>query len=320
VEKVSLVHVQDLRLSYGKKVIFDDARFALGPHDRVGLVGANGTGKSTLLKILIGTQQPDGGRIQLQRKARAGYLPQELSDLPPGTLLESVLSSVPGRSELEERLRSTEEDLGEATEEAEQLELSQTLADLHDELEHFEERHGKRRAERILGGLGFDGEQFDRPVTVLSGGWRMRAALAGLLLQDPDLLLLDEPTNHLDLPSLAWFDAFLRSSKKALVLISHDRDFMNRQVNRILSLEVEGLRSYAGNYDEYRRVREQEEEQLEAQAARQAAQRAETQAFIDRFRAKATKARQVQSRIKMLEKQEVVQVREERARGRVRVP
>jgi ATP-binding cassette subfamily F protein 3 len=317
---MSLLVVQDLRLAFGKKVIFDDARFALGPRDRVGLVGANGTGKSSLLRILVGQQAPDSGRIQFSRRTRVGYLPQELTELPGGTLLASVLSSVPGRDELEARLAATQAQLADAQEEAEQLELSQTLADLHDELDHFEERHGRVRAERILSGLGFSAAQREGPVEALSGGWRMRAALAGLLLQDPDLLLLDEPTNHLDLPSLAWFDAFLRSSHKALLLISHDREFMNRHVRRVLALEPEALRGYTGDYDDYRRQREAEEEQLEAQAARQAAQRAETQEFIDRFRAKATKARQVQSRIKLLEKQEVITVREHRARVRFRFP
>jgi len=317
---VSLVVVQELGLSFGKKALFRDARFALGPHDRVGLVGANGTGKSSLLRILVGTQSPDQGRIQFRRKARTGYLPQELSEFPEGPLLQAVLSSVPGRDALEGRLAATEEDLARGDAEADPLELAQTLADLHDELDHFEERHGRHRAERILSGLGFEARAFEQPVSSLSGGWRMRAALAGLLLQDPDLLLLDEPTNHLDLPSMTWFDNFLKTSKKALLLVSHDRDFMNRQIDRVLSLEPEGLRSYVGNYDDYRRQREEEEAQLQAQAARQAAQRAQTEAFIDRFRAKATKARQVQSRIKLLEKQEVIAVRETRAQVRFRFP
>jgi ATP-binding cassette, subfamily F, member 3 len=317
---VSLVIADELSVSYGSKVLFDGASFTIGFHDRIGLVGANGTGKSTLLKILAGQLTPDSGEVRYSRRVRAGYLPQELSALPEGNLLDSVLSSVPGREQLDERLRATEAELASAKDEAEQLELAQVLADLHAELDHFDERFGRHHAERILVGLGFRERDFEKPTTALSGGWRMRAALAGLLLQDPDLLLLDEPTNHLDLPTLAWFDELLRRSSKALVLISHDRDFLNRQIGRVLSLEMEGLRSYVGNYDEYRRLRALEVEQLESAAARQATKRAQTEAFIDRFRAKASKASQVQSRIKQLAKEEVIEVAQERARVAFRFP
>jgi ATP-binding cassette subfamily F protein 3 len=317
---MSLVIAQDICLSYGKKVLFDNESFTLGPKDRVGLVGANGTGKSSLMKILAGVQHPDSGTLTYRRKARIGYLPQELAGLPQGSVVEAVMSTVPGRDALEARLRDTEEALAGAASEEEQLELAQTLADLHTELDHFEEHYGRHHAERILKGLGFREADLAKPTGALSGGWRMRAALAGLLLQDPDLLLMDEPTNHLDVPTLAWFDGFLKRSNKALVLISHDRDFLNRQVGRILSLEVEGLRSYVGNYDTYKRQRAEEMEQLKAQAERVEARKAELQAFIDRFGAKATKARQAQSRAKMLEKMEDVQVLEERATMRFRFP
>jgi ATP-binding cassette subfamily F protein 3 len=309
---MSLVTVRDLCLSYGSKILFDNESFAIGPQDRIGLVGANGTGKSSLMKILAGAMSPDSGELRYSRRARAGYLPQELVGLPEGSLVDSVLSAVPGRDELEARLKALEAALAESPEEEEALELAQQLADLHEELDHFEERHGRHRAERILTGLGFKQTELGKPTATFSGGWRMRAALAGLLLQDPDLLLLDEPTNHLDLPTLTWFDGFLRSSRKAMVLISHDRDFLNRQIGRVLSLEVEGTRTYAGDYEDYKRQRAEEVEQLTARAERQAAKRAEMQAFIDRFRAKASKAAQAQSRMKMLEKEEIIQVLEER--------
>ena len=317
---MSLVIAQDISLAYGKKVLFDEDNFTLGPRDRVGLVGANGTGKSSLMKIIAGAAQPDGGTVQYSRRARAGYLPQEIAGLPEGTVVEAVMSTVPGRDSLESRLKETEGALAAATDEEEQLELAQTLADLHAELDDFENRYGRHHAERILKGLGFKDADLSKPTQALSGGWRMRAALAGLLLQDPDLLLLDEPTNHLDVPTLAWFDGFLRRSNKAMVLISHDRDFLNRQINRVVSLEMEGVREYAGNYEDYKRQRAEEMVLLQARAEKVEQRRAELQGFIDRFGAKATKAKQAQSRAKMLAKLEKVAVLEERQTMKFRFP
>jgi len=317
---MSLLHARGLSVRYGPKVLLDGASFALGHHDRAGLIGPNGSGKSTLLKILAGQIEPDGGAVQLVRKARAGYLPQELSELPPGSILDGVLASVPGRSWLQARLASAEAALAQAATEEEQVELGGELAELHEQLAHHEELYGRHRAEEILGGLGFARPELLRPASELSGGWKMRAALAALLLQDPELLLLDEPTNHLDVPTLEWFDSFLRRSRKALLLVSHDREFLDRQIDRVLSLEPEGLRAYAGNYERYLELRAAEEERLAAQAEKQSRRRAQMQAFIERFRAKATKARQVQSRVRLLEKEEIVQVREERGTVRFRFP
>src|SRR4051812_27257670 len=317
---MSLLHARGLSIRYGPKVLLETANFALGHHDRAGLIGPNGSGKSTLMKILAGRIEPDAGSVQLVRRARAGYLPQELSELPPGSLIDGVLGSVPGRIWLQSRIAAVEVALGAASTEEEQVELGGELAELHEELAHHEELYGRHRAGEILSGLGFAQVAMERPASALSGGWKMRAALAALLLQDPELLLLDEPTNHLDVPTLDWFDAFLRRSRKALVLVSHDREFLDRQIDRVLSFEPEGLRSYAGNYERYLELRAQEEELLTAQAGRQQKRRAQMQAFIERFRAKATKARQVQSRVKLLEKEEIVEVREERATVRFRFP
>ena len=310
---MSLLIATHVSLSYGKKVLFDDASLTIGPHDRIGLVGANGTGKSTLLRILVGAVTPDEAKLVFRRDTRVGYLPQDLAALPQGSLVESVMSLVPGRDALDQRLAHTEGLLKAATAEAEQLELAGALAELHEERDHFEEHYGKHRAAQILLGLGFRTADFERAVTELSGGWKMRAALAGLLLQDPDLLLLDEPTNHLDLPTLTWFGGFLKRSRKAMVLISHDRAFLNQQVNRIVSLELEGVRSWTGDYDDYQRLRAEEAERLLAQAQRQEAKRAQLQAFVNRFKAKASKAAAAQSKMKVLEKMERIEVREDRA-------
>src|SRR5437868_6200027 len=317
---MSLLHAHALAVRYGPKVLLDGASFALGHHDRAGLIGPNGSGKSTLLKILAGQIEPDRGTVQLVHRSRAGYLPQELSELPPGSVIDGVLASVPGRSWLQGRVAAVEAGLAQAATEEEQVELGGELAELHEQLAHHEELYGRYRAEEILGGLGFARPELSRPASELSGGWKMRAALAALLLQDPELLLLDEPTNHLDVPTLEWFDSFLRRSRKALLLVSHDREFLDRQIDRVLSLEPEGLRAYAGNYERYLELRAAEEERLAAQAEKQSRRRAQMQAFIERFRAKATKARQVQSRVRLLEKEEIVQVREERATVRFRFP
>ncbi|HEX9573915.1 MAG TPA: ABC-F family ATP-binding cassette domain-containing protein, partial [Myxococcales bacterium] len=317
---MSLLIARGLSLRYGGKVLLDGASFVLGARDRAGLIGPNGSGKSSLLKVLAGGLEPDAGQVQLVRRSRAGYLPQELAELPPGSILEGVLASVPGRRQLEGRLEAAQAGLEAATSEEEQVELGGELAGLHEELAHHEERYGRHRAEEILTGLGFAPTQLSRPAAELSGGWRMRAALAALLLQDPELLLLDEPTNHLDVPTLEWFDETLRRSRKALVLVSHDREFLDRHVSRVLALEPEGLRTYPGNYEDYLAARAAEEEQLLAKAERQQKRRAQTLAFIERFRAKATKARQVQSRIRQLEKEELIEVREEHATVRFRFP
>jgi ATP-binding cassette subfamily F protein 3 len=317
---MSLVAATGLSLAYGEKVLLGDAALAVGAHDRIGLVGANGTGKSSLMKILAGQLAPDAGTLVFRRGARAGYLPQDVAALPDLPLVDAVLASVPGRTALDERLHAAEAALAAAATEEEQLELAQALAELHDALDHFEERFGRHRAERILGGLGFGAADLDRPARTLSGGWKMRAALAALLLQDPDLLLLDEPTNHLDVPTLEWFDAFLRGSRRALLLVSHDREFLNRQIDRVLALEPEGLRSYAGDYDDYKRQRAQEEERLLSEARRQEAKRAQLETFIERFGAKNTKARQAKSKEKQLERMEEVQLLEHRATVRFRFP
>ncbi len=317
---MSLLTVSQLKLSYGPKTIFDGASFTVGPHDRCGLVGPNGTGKSTLLKIIVGQVQPDAGAVTLRKRARVGYLPQELSELPEGPLVETVLRAVPGKEALDERLALTEAQLAQATAEAEQMELAGLLADLHAERDHFDERFGRHRAEAILLGLGFTPADLERGTDTLSGGWRMRAALASLLLQDPDLLLLDEPTNHLDLPTLAWFDAFLKRSNKAFILICHDRGFLDSQIDHVIALEVDGVKTYPGKLEAYLEKRAVEYEHLLAAAERQQQRRAQMQQFIDRFRAKNTKARQVQSRIKQMAKEELIEIAQERDTVSFRFP
>ena len=301
---MSYIIASELRLQFGGQVILDGASFAVHEQDRIGLVGPNGSGKSTLLKILHGQSRPDSGDLTFARRLRVGYLPQDVLELSGGTLLASVLASVPGRAELEARLADVETALEQEDEEEEQIALAQALADVHEELAHFEEQFSQHEAVRILRGLGFTAADDERPVQDLSGGWKMRAALAGLLFQRPDVLLLDEPTNHLDVPTIQWVDEFLRGFRHALVLISHDRTFLNRQINRVLSFEMEGLRNYPGNYDQYVRLREEELRVIEAQAAKQDRVRKNMERYIARFRVSARRSSQAQSRIKALDRME----------------
>lgn len=317
---MSIVTAEQLSISFGNRQILDEESFAIQPGDRIGLIGPNGSGKSTLLRLLAKEREPDAGDIYYARGIKVGYLPQDILALPPGTLVDSVRSFVPGSDELRSSIVLLEAELHAAPDDEARIELGERLADLHTQLSDFEERYGRHRAESILAGLGFAEAEFARDISTFSGGWKMRAALAGLLLLQPDLLLLDEPTNHLDIPSLTWFDQFLRRFPKALLLISHDRDFLNRQIRRVLTFEPEGLRSYPGDYDSYRRQRAEEELNLEIRARRQAEERAVTQRFIDRFRYKASKARQVQSRIKQLARSEAITVRDQHATVRFRFP
>ena len=302
---MSLVVLDNICLAFGETTIVDDLNLRVGAGDRIGLIGPNGSGKTTVLRLLVGEQEADKGAVTKAARVRVGYLPQELVVAGGSDLLEFILSSVPGRGDLDGELRECESELERAHGEGDGdalMETAERVADIHERIDHFERFYTEHEAARILAGLGFTTADHQRDLGEFSGGWQMRAVLAALLFQQPDLLLLDEPTNHLDLPSVAWFSAFLKNYKRAFFLISHDREFLNEQVDRIVSFEMEGVRKYAGNYDLYVRQRAEEEEVLENQARNIEREREHMQRFVDRFRAQATKARAVQSRVKALEK------------------
>ncbi len=299
---MSLLIADDVHLQFRGRALFEGATLAVERRDRLGIIGANGTGKSTFLKIMVGAMAPDSGRITRARGLRVGYLPQELPEGAEGTLIDSVLEQAPRKKDVEARLAEAEAELHATEDPDQQVALAETLADLHAELSDLERLYGRHRAESILAGLRFKQHELAQPLSAFSGGWRMRAALAGLLFMGPDVLMLDEPTNHLDLPSVQWLNGFLRDYPHALVLICHDREFLNRHVSRVASLELEGLRTYKGNYDDYRVQRALEIELLENRAKRQEARTKELEAFVERFKAKASKARQAQSKAKQIEK------------------
>src|SRR5262245_65108858 len=321
---MSLVVLDEVTLFFGDRMIFDAASLRLGHDDRIGLIGPNGSGKTTLLKIVAGEQEIDDGKVTRANGVRVGWLPQDLAIAGGQSLIEMILSSVPGRVELDERLAAAEGELEEATrqgvEEGVLLDLAGDVGELHERIDHFERFFGEHEALAILAGLGFNPGDETRDLGELSGGWKMRGVLAGLLFQRPDVLLLDEPTNHLDLPSVAWFSEFLKRWNRCFILISHDREFLNEQIARVVSLELEGVRTYAGNYEKYLEQRAEEETILAGKAKNLARERERLTKFIDRFRAQANKARAVQSRVKMLEKMESVDTYEKRSVMRFSFP
>jgi len=303
---MSLVAVLDLSLSFSGKDLFKSVGFQVEAGDRIGLIGPNGSGKTSLLRLLVREISPDRGEIRIAEGTRIGYLPQDVHDTLSGTLLQSILDSIPGRARLRNEMGNIEKSLKKNLTEQEQERLAAKLAETHHEMNHLDEQFPLHKAEKILMGLGFRSDDLEMPVSTLSGGWKMRAALGSILYQDPDLLLLDEPTNHLDIPSVRWLEQFLRDYRGALILVCHDRDFLNRQIDRVLGFEPEGMRSYNGNYDSYLKAREEERKILEARVRNQEMKIKEAKRFIERFRAKATKARQAQSKIKLMKKMEMV--------------
>jgi len=321
---VSLLVLDDIALRFAARVIVEGLSLRVAEHDRIGLIGPNGSGKTTLLRIMSGEQGIDRGRIDTRRGMRVGYLPQDLVIAGGVSLRDFVLASVPGRATLDAEHDAVEAELAAASArgagEEEMLDLAERLAELTELAGHFERFFSEHEALRILAGLGFQPWEFARDIGELSGGWKMRAVLAALLFQQPDLLLLDEPTNHLDMPSVAWFSAFLRRYRRAFFLISHDREFLDEQIARVVSFEPEGVRQYSGNYEQYARQREEEARVLENTAANVTRERERLQRVVDRFRAKASKAAMVQSKIKALDKLGDVQVHVRRKTMRFSFP
>jgi len=321
---MSLLVLEDIALRFGARAIVDGLSLRVAEHDRIGLIGPNGSGKTTLLRIMAGDQGIDRGRIEQRRGLRIGYLAQDITVEGGVSLRDFVLSSVPGRAGLDADHDAAEAELAAAAArgapEEVMLDLAERLAELTELASHFERFFSEHEALRILAGLGFPTDEVDRDIGELSGGWKMRAVLAALLFQQPDLLLLDEPTNHLDMPSVAWFSEFLRRYKRAFLLISHDREFLDEQIARVVSFEPEGVRQYSGNYAQYSRQRVEEARVLENAAANVERERERMQKFVDRFRAQANKARAVQSRVKALEKMADVQLHTRRRTMRFTFP
>jgi ATP-binding cassette subfamily F protein 3 len=304
---MSLVIISHLSITFLGKKLFHEIGLQVESGDRIGLVGPNGSGKTTLLRLISGKVLPDAGEIKKKKGMQIGYLPQDVHTALSGSVLQSVLDSIPRRVTLKNEVIRIEESMKNTRGKDRQLKLAGELAELHQEIGHLDSQYPAHEAEKILAGLGFHSEDFDIPCSSLSEGWKMRVVLGSLLYQRPELLLLDEPTNHLDIPSVHWLDQFLQTYKGALVLVSHDKDFLNRQINRIISFEPEGLKGYSGNYDFYLKAREEEESIRLRQLKNQEQKIKEAERFIERFRYKASKARQAQSKIKLIKKMDLVE-------------
>lgn len=307
----------NIHLSFGGRELFKDISFRIGTHDRIGLVGSNGAGKTTLLKVLLGEVSPDKGEIARAKFVTVGYLPQEGmstdGDAAGRTLYKEVETAFGAVLETQQRLDELHRRMNEVTdhESEEFAELLELYGELQHKLEDSDAFRLKAKIEKVLSGLGFSGDDLQRQTAEFSGGWQMRIALAKLLLIEPSLLLLDEPTNHLDLDSLQWLEEYLRTYEGAVMIVSHDRRFLDNMTTKTYELSLGTLTEYHGNFSFYLKEKEERKELTLAAYRNQQQQIKQTEQFIERFRYKATKARQVQSRLKMLEKMDLVEIEEE---------
>ena len=299
-----MISVEGLKVEFGVKPLFADASFVVNDQDRIALVGKNGAGKSTLLKILCGQQQPTAGKVSQSNDSTVGYLPQVMKLSDDTTVWEETRKAFASRIKQKERLDSLEREMGERTdyESNEYMALVDRFTQEHERYMMLGGEGYEAEMERTLMGLGFLRTDFQRPTAEFSGGWRMRIELAKILLQHPDVLLLDEPTNHLDIESIQWLEQFLQQSAKAVVLVSHDRAFINNVTNRTLEISCGQIIDYKVKYDEYVKLRQERREQQVRAYENQQKEIADMKAFIERFRYQATKAVQVQQKVKQLEK------------------
>jgi ATPase subunit of ABC transporter with duplicated ATPase domains len=297
---------------YGKQILFVDASFQLNPGEKVGLVGPNGSGKTTLFRMIVGEEVPDEGDVSVPKKMTIGYFRQDVEEMSGRSVLDEAILGSGRAGDLHHEL----EQLNHAMSDPEQADdMDRILArfgEVQEEYEHLGGYALEAQAREVLLGLGFDDERIDGDVGELSGGWKMRVAMARVLLGRPDVLLMDEPTNHLDIESIIWLESFLKSLPGSLLMTSHDREFMNRIVTRIAEIDGGEITAYSGNYDFYERERAIRETNREAAYARQQAMFAKEQRFIERFAAHAAKAAQVQSRVKALEKIEKIELPKKR--------
>jgi ATPase subunit of ABC transporter with duplicated ATPase domains len=303
-----VISLSGVSKQYGRQVLFVDASFQLNPGEKVGLVGPNGAGKTTLFRMIVGEESPDEGDVSVPKRTTIGYFRQDVDEMSGRSVLDESIAGSGRVGVLHHQLEALQQEMTDPDKAEDMDRILARFGEVQEEYEHLGGYGLEAQAREVLHGLGFDDQRIDGDVGLLSGGWKMRVAMARVLLGSPDVLLMDEPTNHLDIESIVWLEQYLKSRPGALLMTSHDREFMNRVVTKIAEIDDGEITVYSGNYDFYERERAIREANREAAYARQQAMLAKEQRFIERFSAHAAKAAQVQSRVKALEKIEKIEL------------
>ena len=303
-----MIFFSNINKQYGKQLIFVDASFQLNPGEKVGLVGPNGAGKTTLFRMVVGEETPDEGEVSVPKKLTIGYFRQDVEEMKGRSALDEAIAGSGRAGDLHHELEALHQALEDPHRAHEMDRTLERFGHVQEEYEHLGGYSLEAQAREVLHGLGFEDDQIDGDVGALSGGWKMRVALARVLLGRPDVLLMDEPTNHLDIESIIWLEQFLKSYPGAMLMTTHDREFMNRVVTKIAEIDSGEIVVYSGDYDFYERERAIRESNQQAAFTRQQAMLAKEQRFIERFKTHAAKAAQVQSRIKALDKIEKIEL------------
>jgi len=306
---ISLVNISK---QYGRQAVFVEASFQLNPGEKVGLVGPNGAGKTTIFRMIVGDETPDDGEVSVPKKLTIGYFRQDVEEMSGRSVLDEAIAGSGRVGDLHHELTSLQHAMADPARGGEMETILARFGEVQEEYDHLGGYALESQAREVLHGLGFDDERIDGDVGALSAGWKMRVAMARVLLGRPDVLLMDEPTNHLDIESIIWLEAYLKGYPGALLMTSHDREFLNRIVSKIAEIDGGEITVYSGNYDFYERERALRDANREAAYGRQQAKLAKEQRFIDRFRTHAAKAAQVQSRIKALDKIEKIELPKQR--------
>ncbi len=307
-----MISFANVNKQYGKQLLFVDASFQLNPGEKVGLVGPNGAGKTTIFRMIVGEEAPDEGDVTVPKKLTIGYFRQDVEEMSGRSVLDEAIAGSGRAGDLHHELEELQHAMADPARAGDMDRILARFGEVQEAYDHLGGYALESQAREVLHGLGFDDDRVDGDVGALSGGWKMRVAMARVLLGRPDVLLMDEPTNHLDIESIIWLESFLKAFDGALLMTSHDREFMNRIVSKIAEIDGGEITVYSGNYDFYERERALREANKEAAYARQQAMLAKEQRFIERFKTHAAKAAQVQSRIKALDKIEKIELPRQR--------